>query len=81
MSFRNLCLARTVAVFAATSAAHADPTRKLKIGVDLYGLKAEFMQLWAASVKQSPEVKDGSVEVTVFEGATTRWCSRTSSTP
>ncbi len=68
MSFRKSCLAGTAALLATIGAAHADPAKKLKIGVDLYGLKAEFMQLWAASVKQSPEVKDGSVEVTVFDG-------------
>lgn len=68
MNFRNFCLASTVAVFATVGGAHAQPAKKLKIGVDLYGLKAEFMQLWAASVKQSPEVKNGNVEVTVFDG-------------
>jgi putative xylitol transport system substrate-binding protein len=68
MGFRSMCLAGTVAIMAVMGGAHAQPAKKLKIGVDLYGLKAEFMQLWAAAVKQSPEVKDGSVEVTVFDG-------------
>lgn len=53
-------------VFAAlASSAVAAP---IKVGVTLYGLKAEFMQLWAAAVKQSPAVKNGLVEVIVFDG-------------
>jgi putative xylitol transport system substrate-binding protein len=68
MNIRNLLLSTAVAAFATIGAAHAQPAKKIRVGVDLYGLKAEFMQLWAAAVKQSPEVKNGTVEVTVFDG-------------
>jgi putative xylitol transport system substrate-binding protein len=31
-------------------------------------MKAEFMQLWAAAAKQSPAIKSGDAEVTIFDG-------------
>ncbi|MCC1481094.1 substrate-binding domain-containing protein [Roseibaca sp. Y0-43] len=39
-----------------------------RIGAAVYGLNAEFMQLWAAALEQHPAVVDGVVEVTVFDG-------------
>ncbi|MDQ0394891.1 substrate-binding domain-containing protein [Labrys monachus] len=54
-----------LALMASGMAAEAKPIR---VGVTLYGLKAEFMQLWAAAVKESPAVKNGMVEVTVLDG-------------
>ena len=72
MNLRNSLLAGAVAVLALSglggAANAADPGKPLKIGVDLYGLKAEFMQLWAAAVKQSPAVRNHLVTVTVFDG-------------
>ena len=50
--------------FAGTSFA-AD---KLRVGGAVYGLKAEFANLWAAALKKHPAVKDGTVEVTIFDG-------------
>jgi putative xylitol transport system substrate-binding protein len=64
MSFRKTMLA-AVAMVGFAGTASAEP---LKIGVSLYGLKAEFMQLWAAAVKNSPAVKNGTAQVTVFDG-------------
>ena len=41
---------------------------KLRVGGAVYGLKAEFANLWAAALKKHPAVKDGTVEVTIFDG-------------
>jgi putative xylitol transport system substrate-binding protein len=41
---------------------------KPKIGAAVYGLNAEFMQLWAAALEDHPAVKDGLVDVTIFDG-------------
>ena len=65
MKLRDMLMAGAVALAATAGHAYAAP---IKVGVSLYGLKAEFMQLWAADVKKSPAVKNGLVEVTVFDG-------------
>ena len=59
-----IALAMTTAAF--TAPAMAAP--KLKIGATVYGLNAEFMQIWTSALKQHPAVKSGEVEVTVFDG-------------
>ncbi|MGL4860872.1 MAG: substrate-binding domain-containing protein [Enterobacteriaceae bacterium] len=41
---------------------------KYKIGVAVYGLKGEFMQMWVNELKAHPMVKNGTVAVTVFDG-------------
>ena len=41
---------------------------KPKIGAAVYGLNAEFMQIWAAALENHPAVKEGLVDVTVFDG-------------
>ncbi|KQQ79107.1 substrate-binding domain-containing protein [Aureimonas sp. Leaf324] len=41
---------------------------KLKIGATVYGLNAEFMQIWTAALQKHPAVQKGEVEVTVFDG-------------
>ncbi len=41
---------------------------KLRIGAAVYGLNAEFMQIWSAALEQHPAVKDGLVELTIFDG-------------
>jgi len=38
------------------------------LAVTLYGLKGEFMQLWANALKEHPSVKDGTVKITIFDG-------------
>jgi putative xylitol transport system substrate-binding protein len=39
-----------------------------KIGAAVYGLNAEFMQIWSAALEAHPAVKEGKVEVTIFDG-------------
>ncbi|MGY6549144.1 MAG: substrate-binding domain-containing protein [Roseinatronobacter sp.] len=39
-----------------------------RVGAALYGLNAEFMQLWAAGIEAHPAVREGLVNVTVFDG-------------
>lgn len=49
----------------------ADATQaadKLRVGGAIYGLKAEFANLWAASLKVHPAVKDGTVDITIYDG-------------
>lgn len=41
---------------------------KPKIGAAVYGLNAEFMQIWAAAAQNHPAVKEGLVDLTVFDG-------------
>jgi putative xylitol transport system substrate-binding protein len=60
-----IALAATVAIIASPAMAQE---KKLKIGAALYGLNAEFMQIWSAAAKQHPAVKSGEVELTVFDG-------------
>jgi len=40
----------------------------LKIGAAVYGLNAEFMQLWANAAENHPAVTSGLVDLTVFDG-------------
>lgn len=65
MKFLKTTAACAVALSALATSVAAEP---IKVGVTLYGLKAEFMQLWAAAVETSPAVANGMVEVTVFDG-------------
>ena len=51
-----------------TMALKAASTKPLKVGAAVYGLKAEFMQLWSNYLKDHPAVKSGQVKVTVFDG-------------
>ncbi|MGY2286389.1 substrate-binding domain-containing protein [Pseudomonas gingeri] len=39
-----------------------------KIGAAVYGLKGQFMQNWVRELKEHPAVKDGTVQITVFDG-------------
>lgn len=50
---------------ASAASAQDDP---LKIGAAVYGLNAEFMQLWANAAENHPAVKEGLVDLTVFDG-------------
>ena len=60
----------TLLAAVSTAALLASPAMadKLKIGAAVYGLKAEYMQLWSAALKEHPAVKNGEVDVTVFDG-------------
>jgi len=53
---------------AAASPAMAQEKKTYQIGAAVYGLKGEFMQLWANALKEHPLVKDGTVKITVFDG-------------
>ncbi|GAB1583757.1 substrate-binding domain-containing protein [Phyllobacterium phragmitis] len=57
---------------AAATALMASPTlaqdKKIKVGAAVYGLNAEFMQIWSAALEDHPAVKKGEVELTVFDG-------------
>ncbi len=61
-------LMTTTILAAALLAGAAQAQDKPKIGAAVYGLNAEFMQLWAAALEAHPAVKDGLVDVTVFDG-------------
>lgn len=39
-----------------------------KIGAAVYGLNAEFMQIWSAALEEHPAVKAGKVKLTIFDG-------------
>ena len=39
-----------------------------KIGVAVYGLKGEYMRLWATALERHPAVTSGRVKITVFNG-------------
>lgn len=66
MLFKKIVL--VLAVAASTSAMAQTSAKPLRIGAAVYGLKGEFMQMWSKSLKEHPSVKDGSVQVTVFDG-------------
>ena len=59
-----LALALGTALYAPSAMA----AEKLKIGATVYGLNAEFMQIWSAALQKHPAVVSGEVEVTVFDG-------------
>ncbi|MBV8619719.1 MAG: substrate-binding domain-containing protein [Curvibacter sp.] len=42
--------------------------RSYQVGAAVYGLKGEFMQLWANALKEHPLVKDGTVKLTIYDG-------------
>jgi len=63
---RLLTLSSALALCAGMAA--AQDGEPLKVGAAVYGLNAEFMQIWSEALEQHPSVQDGSVEVTVFDG-------------
>ena len=65
--FKLAALTITLTVIAAGPAL-AQAKKTYKIGAAVYGLKGEFMQLWANSLKDHPLVKDGTVKITIFDG-------------
>ncbi|MBD1555628.1 sugar ABC transporter substrate-binding protein [Vibrio sp. S9_S30] len=64
--FRKTSLLLATAVL--TLGAGTVSAKPIRIGAAVYGLQAEFMQLWSNAAKQHPAVKSGEVEVTVFDG-------------
>ncbi|MCW5322776.1 substrate-binding domain-containing protein [Verminephrobacter aporrectodeae] len=65
---RFLKLIAVSAAVLALAAPAAAQQKVYRIGAAVYGLKGEFMQLWANALKEHPAVKDGSVKITVFDG-------------
>lgn len=39
-----------------------------RVGAAVYGLQAEFMQIWAAALEEHPAVTEGVVDITIFDG-------------
>lgn len=71
MALRMLKIAAislALSVVAAGPASAQQQKKTYNIGAAVYGLKGEFMQLWANALKEHPAVKDGSVKITVFDG-------------
>ncbi|MBS9719623.1 substrate-binding domain-containing protein [Tianweitania sp. BSSL-BM11] len=58
----------TLAMGTALMASPALAQEKLKIGATVYGLNAEFMQIWTSALQQHPAVKNGEVDITIFDG-------------
>lgn len=61
-------IAVALALLAASVGAQAAPKKTYRVGAAVYGLKAEFMQIWTNALKEHPAVKDGTVKLTVFDG-------------
>ena len=75
---KTLMLASALALVAGGAMAQDKP----KIGAAVYGLNAEFMQIWAQAAENHPAVKQGLVNLAVFDGRyDARWSSRSSSKP
>lgn len=64
---RRTFIAATAAL-ATPAIARAQAGKSYKIGAAVYGLKAEFMQLWTGAIKAHPAVRSGQVAITVFDG-------------
>lgn len=60
-----LAVATSTALVSSAALAQDDP---LKIGAAVYGLNAEFMQLWSEAAENHPAVQSGEVDLTVFDG-------------
>ena len=63
----TLAAAATLTLLASSIAFAADG-KTYKIGAAVYGLKGQFMQNWVRELKEHPAVKDGTVQLTVFDG-------------
>ena len=61
-------LTTTAAAAAMLAAGAASAQDVPRIGAAVYGLNAEFMQLWTEALEEHPAVQEGLVDVTVFDG-------------
>lgn len=72
MKFSTKKLGKSLAALAAvsllTSSIALAQEKTYKIGAAVYGLKGQYMQNWVRELKQHPAVKDGTVQLTVFDG-------------
>ena len=57
-----------VALIAGSAGVAQAAPKSYRIGAAVYGLKAEFMQIWVGALKEHPAVKSGLVKLTVFDG-------------
>ena len=64
---RRTLLSATAATLAMPAIGRAQG-KTYKIGAAVYGLKAEFMQLWVGAIKAHPAAKSGQASITVFDG-------------
>ncbi len=62
---RLLATAALAGLAAGPALAQDEP---LKIGAAVYGLQAEFMQIWSEALEQHPAVQSGMVDLTIFDG-------------
>ncbi|MEM7489358.1 MAG: substrate-binding domain-containing protein [Pseudomonadota bacterium] len=62
---RLLATAALAGLAAAPAMAQDEP---LKIGAAVYGLQAEFMQIWSEALEEHPAVQSGMVDLTIFDG-------------
>jgi len=46
----------------------ASGEKPLKIGAAVYGMRGEFMRVWGNWLQDHPEVKNGNVQITIFDG-------------
>lgn len=68
MKFATSFAAVAALTLLASSITLAAEGKPYKIGAAVYGLKGQFMQNWVRELKEHPAVKDGSVQITVFDG-------------
>nr|WP_321443854.1 substrate-binding domain-containing protein [uncultured Cohaesibacter sp.] len=62
-------LMKTLAIAAALMTSTAAVAKDVpKIGAAVYGLNAEFMQIWAHALEEHPAVKEKLVDLTIFDG-------------
>lgn len=60
-----LAIAAAASMASGAAMAQDEP---LKIGAAVYGLQAEFMQIWSAALEEHPAVESGMVDLTIFDG-------------
>jgi len=58
-------LALALAVIATPALAQQ---KTYNVGAAVYGMRGEFMQMWANALKDHPAVQDGTVKITIFDG-------------
>lgn len=75
--FRNLFVVVSLMVLLSSQSVFANGrteqlgtngVKKIKIGAAVYGLKGEYMKLWATALERHPEVVNGNVDLTIFDG-------------
>ncbi|MDO5641709.1 MAG: substrate-binding domain-containing protein [Paracoccus sp. (in: a-proteobacteria)] len=64
MTKKTLMLATAMSLIAGAAVAQDKP----RIGAAVYGLNAEFMQIWAAAAEAHPAIRQGIAELTIFDG-------------